>query len=62
MAKKTYEIKIRCTELLLRKLLAICSVKDSNKTNIIESLINMEYEKNAQYASKYYENLKKPVR
>lgn len=55
--KKNKEIKIRCTEVLLQKLLAICAVTGKSKTAIIESLIQKEYSSRNAYANKYYESL-----
>lgn len=57
--KKSKEIKIRCTETLLRKLMAICAVKGKTKTAIIEDLILQEYKKKQRYEEKYYEEFYK---
>lgn len=59
--KKTREIKIRCSESLFRKLVAICKITGKTKTSIIEDLIHSEYEKDKRYEKKYYADLEKKV-
>ena len=61
MTKKSKEIKIRCTEVLFRKLLAICAVSGKTKTAVIEDLIFAEFEKNKKYSAQYYADLEKKV-
>lgn len=61
MKNKNHEIKIRCTENLFRKLLAICEVTGKTKTSIIEDLILIEYAKNKKYEEKFYEHFKKDI-
>ncbi len=54
--KKDHEVKIRVTEIMLRKLTAICSVTGKTKTAVIEDLILKEFKKNKQYEDRYYLN------
>lgn len=60
-SRKSKEIKIRCTEVMLRKLLAICAVNGKSKTATIESLISEEYNRDKKYEIQYYANLEKKV-
>lgn len=55
--KKNKELKIRITEPMLRKILAICTVTGKTKTAIIEDLIIQEFKKNKKYEEQYYANL-----
>lgn len=56
---KTREVKIRCTETLFRKLLAICKVTGKTRTAVIEDLIASEFKKNMKYSNQYYADLNK---
>lgn len=56
-SRKNKEIKIRCTELVLRKLLAICAVSGRTKTSVIEDLISGEYDRDKRYETRYYADL-----
>lgn len=58
---KTKNIKIRCTEVLCRKLLAICAVTGKTRTAIIEDLISAEYERNKKYAAQYCADLGREI-
>lgn len=60
-SKKSKEIKVRCTEMLLRQLLAICVVTGKSKTTVIEDLIRQEYGRKNEYANKYWESLEEKV-
>lgn len=60
-AKKSREIKIRCTEILFRKLLAISRVTGKNKTSIVSDLISAEYEKDGRYSIQYLADLDKKL-
>lgn len=59
--KKGKEIKIRCTEVMRRKLLSICKVTGKTITAVIEDLITAEYDKNKKYHAQYYADLEKKV-
>lgn len=57
MKTKTREIKIRCTEVLFRKLLAICAVTGKTKTAVLEDLIYAEYDSDSRYSKQYLADL-----
>lgn len=46
---KNKKIQIRCDEIFLRRLEAICSETRRSKTAVIEDLVNTEYSKNKNY-------------
>lgn len=57
MRNKNREVRIRCTEVLLRKLLAICAVTGKTRTAVIEDLIFAEYERDSRYSKRYIADL-----
>lgn len=59
--KKSKEIKIRCTESIFRKLLAISKVTGKSRTAVITDLINLEYERDRRYSIQYYADLDKKL-
>ena len=59
--KKSKAIKIRCSEILFRKLSAICAVTGKTKTAILEELIMTEYDRNKKYSDQYYMDLDKEI-
>ncbi len=61
MKNKNCRVNLRLNEVIMRKLLAICRVKNATKTAIIEDLIKVEYEKNRKYSDIYYQDLEKKV-
>lgn len=54
-------ISIRASEIMFRKLVAICKVNGKTKTAVILDLIASEYEKNKKYEWQYYADLDKEV-
>lgn len=58
---KKHRIETRISEVLLRKLLAICAVSGKTRTAVIEDLILAEYEKNKKYKDRYYADLERGV-
>lgn len=60
MNKKNRWISIRVSEILFRKLVAICKATGKTKTAIIEDLIIEEYDRKKQkYEKWYYSDLNK---
>lgn len=58
---KNKHVKIRCTEVLFRKLMAICAVTGKTRTAVLEDLISAEYEKDRRYSTQYYADLEHDV-
>lgn len=54
-------ISIRASEVLFRKLVAICKITGKSKTTVISDLIETEYKKDKKYESWYYKDLNKEV-
>lgn len=54
-------ITIRASEVLFRKLTAICKTTGKTKTAVISDLISAEYDKNKKYEKWYYADLEKKV-
>lgn len=56
MIKKPRKIRfidIRCTDLLFKKLMAICAETGKTRTAVIEDLINKEYDNNKRYEKRF---------
>lgn len=58
---KNRTIHMRTTELINRKLMAICSVTGKTKTAVLEDLISTEYGRNKKYDAQYYADLEKKL-
>lgn len=61
MDKKKRWISIRASEILFRKLVAICKATGKTKTAVIVDLIFAEYDKNKSYEKWYYADLDKKI-
>lgn len=61
MNKKKRWISIRASEILFRKLAAICKATGKTKTAVIADLIFAEYDKNKKYEKWYYADLDKDM-
>lgn len=56
--KKDREITIRVSDILFRKILAICKVTGKSKTGLIRDLVLQEYEKNKKYEAWFDSSLR----
>ncbi len=56
MKQKKYRIDMRLSEPIMRQFLAICAVKQKNRTAVFEDLIREEYGKNSLYQEEYFKN------
>lgn len=54
-------ITIRASEVLFRKLTAICKATGKTKTTVLSDLISAEYDKNKKYEKWYYADLDREV-
>lgn len=62
MNKKKRRIYIRASEILFRKLVAICKATGKTKTSVIADLISAEYDRaSKKYEKWYYADLDKEV-
>lgn len=61
MNKKKRWVTIRASEILFRKLIAICKTTGKSKTAVIADLIFAEFERNKKYQSWYDADLDKEV-
>ncbi len=57
MKVKRNRLNIRISDIVERRLLAICEVTGKTKTKVIEDLIASEYNKKREYNDQYYKIL-----
>lgn len=61
MTRKNRWISMRASEILFRKLVAICKSTGKTKAAVLADLITSEYNKNKKYEKWYYADLDKEV-
>lgn len=61
MNRKNRFFKMRMSEVLFRKLVAISKATGKTKTAIIEDLLSAEYDNNKKYEKWYYADLDRRV-